>query len=95
MFGTHCFDADMDECYKQCQTNCIEACEMLLSNKKIDTFLAKCWLFSVKTVKIMCHCSEYPEYSGSYVINNVNPTGTLKVVDCWKVYTGHCKTVDT
>ena len=74
MFGTHCFDADMDECYKQCQTNCIEAYEMLLSNKKIDTFLAKFCLLSVKTVKIMYHCSEYPEYSGSYVINNVKPT---------------------
>ena len=60
MFGTHYFDADMDECYKQCQTNCIEACEMLLSNKNIDTFLAKFWLLRVKTVKIMCHCSEYP-----------------------------------
>ena len=82
MFGTHCFDADMDECYKQCQTNCIEAYEILLSNKKIDTFLAKFWPLRVKTVKIMCYCSEYPEYSGSYVINNVNPTA-LKTVKCY------------
>ena len=40
MFGAQCFDAVMSKgCYKQCQTNCIEECKMLFSNKNIDTFL--------------------------------------------------------
>ena len=38
----------------------LKTVKMLLSNKKIDTFLAKFWLLCVKKVKIMCHCSEYP-----------------------------------
>ena len=39
---------------------------MLLSNKKIDTFLAKFWLLHVKTVKIMCDCYEYPLKQGMH-----------------------------
>ena len=70
------------DCINNAKPTALKTVEMLLSNKKIDTFLAKFCPLRVKTVKIMCHCPEYPEYSGSYVINNVKPTA-LKTVKCY------------
>ena len=55
MFGTHCFDAVMsNECYKQnVKPTALKTVKMLLSNKKIDTFLAKFWLLCVKTMMVI------------------------------------------